>query len=534
MSVRRLLRFSGAGTALALSLVSVRGVAAQSTTSLSPDATVLPKRQLSVRILTGFSRFDALLGNGGSRNIAAGFNSDSVGDQQILDLATTQSAVRTLTGSSAFTVNAGRITAAANSRILTVPLILEYGLTNRLTIGVVVPLVETRTTLGAQFNRTRGTANVGPNPGASNASLNAQLVSSLRGAATALQARLTQCQAAPTGAGCAALLAQQAQAQALITSTAPFASALEKLYGTTTVAGAFFVPLDNSTTQSSINTAINNFRNGYQGFGGTVSSSTPAGAAGIAGFNALDSLLVAAGYDTLQSSDHSSIGDITIGATYQLANTFGDSTATRAYRFSVNGAYRLGTGQPANYNVLYDNATGYGQAGIIVGGAADVELTRRFLASGVVSYTKQLGSVGVSRVPNAENAALPLTTRFNGDYTAGDVLMLSLLPRYRLAGRFYATGSYSMRHIGADSYTLLIPPEVDLNPRFGVPAGMPGFAAATTHAIGFGFTYSSFADRAPGRLPFEASWRHEEVMSASGGPTPKTSLDQLQLRVFFR
>jgi hypothetical protein len=95
-----------AGLALALSIFSVRGLAAQSTTSLSPDATVLPKRQFSVRILTGFSRFDALLGNGGTRNIAAGFNSDSVGDQQIYDLASTQSAVRTLTGSSAFTVNA--------------------------------------------------------------------------------------------------------------------------------------------------------------------------------------------------------------------------------------------------------------------------------------------------------------------------------------------------------------------------------------------------------------------------------------------
>jgi hypothetical protein len=129
---------------------------------------------------------------------------------------------------------------------------------------------------------------------------------------------------------------------------------------------------------------------------------------------------------------------------------------------------------------------------------------------------------------------LPLTTQFTGDYTAGDVLMVSVLPRYRLAGRFYATGSYSMRHVGADSYTFLIPPGLDPNLRFGVPTGTPGYAAATTQAVGFGFTYSSFADRAPGRLPFEASWRHEEVLSGSGGPTPKTSLDQLQLRVFFR
>src|SRR4051812_40563116 len=205
-------RFSGS-SALALACLALvgRGGAAQSTTSLQIDATVLPRHTLGVRGLMSFARFDDLLGDGGTRNLAASFSTDSLGANGWGELASTESSIRTLTGNSAFSVKAGQIVAGANSRVLTAPVMLEYGLTSKLTFGVVVPLVETRTTVTAQFNnRQVALANVAANPGSTNNwSTNAALVTSLRNAATSLQQQLAACQADGSGAGCSTLLAQQ-------------------------------------------------------------------------------------------------------------------------------------------------------------------------------------------------------------------------------------------------------------------------------------------------------------------------------------
>lgn len=545
MSVRTIIRSSALlhWCLLACSAL-VQRAAAQSTTSLQTDATVLGRHSFDVRVLTSFTRFDALVGQGGTRNIAASFTADTVDDRQITQLSFTRSAIQTLTGNAAFRVNAGTMVASADSRVVTAPLMVEYGVTKRLTVGIVIPLVETRSTVGAQLNPTLGTANVGVNPGAANWTTNAALVTSMRSAATALQARLAQCKTTPSGTNCSTILSEQTAVQALIDATPPFTSSLEGLYGTSaSQPGVFFVPLDNSQAQTAINAAINARAAAFTRYGGTVTAGQLLGASGPAARLGMQAILALSGYDTLQSPDRSSIGDISIGATYQLANTFGDSARLAAgdllYRMSVNATYRIGTGEPAQRNTLFDNATGYGQPGVIVGGAIDTRITRRFFLSALGSFTKQLASVDVSRAANRENAVFPLTAQNPTTYSAGDVVELTIAPRYRMAGLFSIDGYYALTRIGADSYGV-VPAEcgVASTPPLACPAaGGPdaGATAATTQQIGIGVSYSaSLNDRGPGRIPYEASYRHTELISASGGPVPKTFQDRIQLRVFFR
>ena len=524
-------------------IIPARSVA-QSTTSLIPDATVLPKRAIGFRLLTSWTRYDQQIGVGPNRNIAATLNTDSLGPALLPQLGEAETAIRTLSGLSAFRLTAGNIVAVGNSRIVTAPLIAQYGLTSRVTLGVVIPLVQTRTTLFAQLNPQLGLANVGPNPALTSFDRRTQtsaLVSSFRSAATSLQQRLTQCQATPTGTGCSALLAQQASAQSLIQSTTPFASALETLYGTSDAhPGQAFVPIAKSPAQLAIEAQIDAMRAKYQELLGSnpISGSvTPAG--GPAARAEFQSLLEEAGRDTLQSPDHSLIGDISIGATYQLANTFGDTSdasagATR-YRLAVNGTVRIGTGQPSNRNRFLDIGTGYGQHGLEVGGAADVQFGRRYSATATASYTLQLSTIEVARLPNAGNALLPFDVaplNAGGTYSAGNVAALSLVPRVRLSGLLALTGQYSLLHVGADRYTLGAVPEGGTGT--ASLAGL-GAAAATAHQVGFGLTYSTLVgrDRGPGRIPFEASFSHLETLSASGGPIAKTFRDQIELRVFF-
>jgi hypothetical protein len=80
-----------------------------------------------------------------------------------------------------------------------------------------------------------------------------------------------------------------------------------------------------------------------------------------------------------------------------------------------------------------------------------------------------------------------------------------------------------MVRVGADQYT-------------GSGATSAGVAAATAQQLGIGLTYGSIMslDRGPGRIPFEVSFNHLETIAGSGGPTPKTFVDQIELRVYFR
>lgn len=522
-------------------LVAARRTAAQSATSLQIDATVLPRHTIGVRGLTSFARYDALLGDGGTRNIAASFSTDSLGANGFSQLSGTEAAIRILTGNDAFTVKAGQIVAAANSRVLTAPLMLEYGLTSKLTFGVVVPLVETRTTLNVQFNKQVALANVAANPGSATSwSTNAALVNSLRTAAANLQQQLTACQANAAGAGCANLLAQQGAVTALIASTGPFAGALEGVYGTSaTSPGTFFVPVNGTAAQNLINARLDALRTQYQQFSQTISPGNPGAAPAQSARNDLQSLLAFAGYDTLASIDRSSIGDISIGATYQLANTFTDSARANLpgllYRVSVNATGRIGTGEPYSRNKLFDNATGYGQPGAILGAAADLRFTPRVYLSAIGSYMKQFGTRDVARAANAGNAILPLTLGASpATFSAGDEIALTLVPRYRIGGLFSIDGVYSLKHVAADTYNVTTVVTPSAQPTVGAIAPF-GAAAATGHVVGFGFTYSSsLTDRGPGRLPYEASFRHTETIAASGGPIDKTFTDQIQLRIFVR
>jgi hypothetical protein len=265
-------------------------------------------------------------------------------------------------------------------------------------------------------------------------------------------------------------------------------------------------------------------------------------AAGPAANFQLQNLLAAAGHDTVQSVDRSSIGDISIGATYQLLNTFGDTSApagSRHVRLAVNGAFRIGTGEPGSRNRFFDFGTGYGQPGVVLGAAADAQLTRRVSGSVIGSYTLQLGSVAVSRVPNAANAAFPFGGPIPGTYSAGNVLAIAIIPRYRLAGNFNINAQYTLLYTAADQYTLgsavasASSDTVDITAPVQ-PTAPFGLASSTAHQLGLGFSYSTVAgpDRGPGRIPFEVSFNHLETIAASGGPVAKSFRDQIELRVY--
>lgn len=521
---------------------------AQSTTSLLPDADLLPARTLRFRGLAAWTRYDELLGLGSPvpRNIASPLVVDSLGPVQVPSFGPVQAQIRATAAMPNFRLTAGSVVATGNSRIVTAPLIIEYGLTNWITLGVVVPLVETRTTLYAQLNPRIGNANVGPNPAllpnGSAVNQNALLVQSFRSASTTLQNRLTQCQATPSDPTCTGILSQQSTIQTLIQSSDNFANALQTLYGTDRSAhpGLSYVPLDLSPAQAAINLQIQSFAAQYQTFLGTnVIQGKVSPALGPGAQLDFENLLNAAGYDSLRSTDHSSIGDVSVGASVLLLNTYGDTSAAAANRLrmrvAANGTFRLPTGQLANGNQLFDVATGYHQPGVSAALATDLQLRKWLSATATGSYTAQFGSSPVVRVPATENAIYPLLPALSGTYSAGNVLALSVVPRVRLAGYLAITGQYSLVRTGADHYTLTQLP-ADTAGALPAPTAPFGLDSWTAQQIGLGFTYSSIIgpSRHPGGIPFEASYSHLETITGNGGPLNKTFRDQVELKFYWK
>src|SRR5207302_972232 len=135
------------------------------------DAAVIPTGAFRVRLLTQWTRYDEQFGvPGTAANVAIpfahGLNVDSLGVSQIPRLAATQSQIRSASGLPQFVLDLGKLTTAADTRIVSSPLLVEYGLTRRLMLGVLVPLVQTRTSVVAQLNQRKDSLayNVGVNP----------------------------------------------------------------------------------------------------------------------------------------------------------------------------------------------------------------------------------------------------------------------------------------------------------------------------------------------------------------------------------
>src|SRR6185369_8953534 len=147
----------------------------------------------------------------------------------------------------------------SDARIVTTPLVLEYGVTNRLSLGVTVPIVQTRQTAQVRVNAraagdTTKTSNMGWIPASlrtNAAQQNAAVVTSLTTAATGLTGLLTRCAANPGAAECSTVQGQEAAAAATAARATQFAAAVATAYGIN-ANSALVAPLEGSPLAASI------------------------------------------------------------------------------------------------------------------------------------------------------------------------------------------------------------------------------------------------------------------------------------------
>jgi hypothetical protein len=546
--------------ALPLLLLAASAVTAdaQATTGVGDDAIPVPAGGSRIRIGGLWSSYDsrfAPTADGGMKKSAlySPFVREDLGAADIVALAPTQDRIRALSGLGSYTLSLGALEAQGDVSKSTTPFQLDVGITNRLSVSVLVPYVETTVNNRFVLNRGGGGATVGRNPsrgtnGAAFKTTNTTVVTQLQQSRTQLQGEVTRCSdVEQTGGGCDAIRANPTAAQALLTQSQQFATNVAMLYGTATSPGTALVPLRASAAQTAIEAQLTAMRESFLSFASNSLDGTTMPVAaneiyGPGGFHEIvKDTAFGLAYDTLMNGGRAGIGDVDLSATFVVLNTLGSQSqrltqSRKGIRASVTAGWRFGTATGGRSGNPFDLPTGDGANALLLRGTADLVLNRSFWVSGTMRHVKPFADNVVTRfpVPSDSNLFRPSIV-LPAERTLGSRTEIEVAPRLAIGHAFGFSAAYAIGRQASSTLATVIP---DLD---GIQIGMYGpptvsTAAITVQTAQFGITYSTLNGfvRGKSRWPLEVIYSHGLTLAGSGGAIPASSFDRIELRVYTR
>ena len=526
-------------------------LSAQRVLGTGEDATVLPRGGVRLSVQGAWTTYNELYGPGGKLEaLGAPLTSDSLGATQLEFLRPVQTSLRELAQLPTANVSIGPARTDLSARIARSSFTIDIGLTSRLMFTGRLPYEHTMTEAVMDVNP-RGLsdprANIGLNPalapGGQAAPQNRGVVDSLLRAANELTTRLGACGSNPGDAVCTA----RPQVEALVQTAREVAAGIATTYGTgaDTARGTAFVPLTGSTLQTAIAGRVTALNASFKAYIPTLATwGLPVAApAPISAGQANSLLSTALGIAPIGLVERSHIGDIELGAKLLLIDTFGGPAGARSagrragFRLAVGGLARLGTGQVDRPDELVDVGTGDGQTDIEANGAADFVFGRRFWASVVGRYGRQLEDEKLMRIPDVPRNPFQAAYREQTvGRDLGDYFEIEATPRFVYNDYLAASLQWSYRKKGEDKYTGTFTVESPLDEQVTLDASILGVGTEQTEQrIGGGVSYSTLRafDRRRSRLPLELQLFHYQTVSGSGY-VPKRFSTQVQLRYYTR
>lgn len=540
-----------AAAAMALLLPPATG-AAQTGVSHVEDATPIPAGMLRLDVANVWSRYDSrFAAAGASRPLGMELSTDSLGPRQLPNLAPAEQALRALSGNPALRLTLGRLDVRSDVRIVTTPIALEYGITRRLSVGVLVPVVQTRYTPQARVNLDTSLAvrsNIGVVPfGVRDdaSSTNAGTVAALNAASSQITQLLTRCQQSPAASECDAVRGREPDAAAAAQSAAAFAAAVTSAYGTTSET-AVIAPRAGSALAAQVDAQRAALLTRLRSY---VPSTTIAplftaptefSYADLQGRNGVPGLLqsrLGGGLDSIRTSERIGLGDVELRARFLVVDRPRVDTLPRRgvqTRLAVGASVRFATSRPDSAINLVDIGTGEG-AGVTVRSALDLA-TRRLGATVAARYERSFARSVDAPVLGFASDGFPLPAFARVSRTAGDLVGLDVTPRVFLAEWLAFEGQYGLERRGAATLSGNVQVAADpLCLACAAAASAPAGTSATSQLIGVGIRYSTvdayLARRA--RYPVEVNYRHLEAVTGDAG-APKLRRDQIQMRIFYR
>ena len=536
---------------------------AQRVLGVGDDASVLPRGVFRVRTLAEWTNFNERYGmdtpgrpDGALEPLGIDFTLDTIGVKQFPNLDSAgvglQSGLRSLSGIPNWNATLGNSQLTLRDRVTTYHLVLEMGLSKRLSLGIQVPYVRTFTSTFFNVNTTRTEGNLGFNPALGNtaaAAQNATMLAQFTADSSSLKNALDNCQTDPVAPGCPQLNAQRADATALIISATNFARGVNSIYTSSP-----FVPIAGTDAQLSIEARVAAFKALYANFSSfgvpAITTDGPFASQNRLTVTDAQRILTEAAFGILAapliSTGRSHFGDIDIGGKFSVYDSFGGSAQARMtphglnFRTAVGGIFRLATGQVESPDNFIDVGTGSGAKALEGRWFGDILLGSRFWQSFVVRYNKPFADDQEMRIIDLPNEVFaPAYRRQTVHRQLGSSLEFETTPRIVINNFFSLSGQYVYRHKAQDHYT----------GTFTIPAAITQFADLTLdastldletetkeHRVGGGISFSNLysSERGKSGLPFEVTYLHWQTVKGWGGNQPRYFTDQIQLRVYTR
>lgn len=401
---------------------------------------------------------------------------------------------------------------------LTLPLRLDVGITDWLTVGAMVPFHRPRIEMDFLLDSDSTNANVGLSPLLSSPSQVANFVGDFQSVLDAAQ------QLDPDNPS--------------LLQARSYLMALGAAYSQGTV-----FPMAGSQAGSTLQTRLDEIRSDLEAQGYTgIPAELPLADTYLdsEGFNAL---LASRGMQAFPLEDYThfwSMGDVEFTVEARLFHHgFTPDSLGRLPRFrfqaGIGALLRLGTGQQADPNRFFDLDPADGQRDLEGSVFGLVEYGRRLGAWGRVRYgIQQEGSV-VRRIAAPQEVIPDVFRRVPLFWTPGNYLDLELNPRFYFTPEMTFGVRYHLWHKGQDAYTLQpIDPEIldqlDLPPTELLEMD----TEQTLHELALSATYSTrdANDRGETPMPLMVRFTYFHPMAGSGGRTPNGGRLQVGLTLF--
>ena len=447
---------------------------------------------------------------------------DSLGGAQNSQLARLNQDLVIATGTSAIAVNLGNAVLALRSERRVTPLGLEFGLSDRLSIGVRVPLVRVQTRAGLSLDSTN--ANLGMNPRFAVAGADSTYNAFFQD----FDAAVAQLQQNIQGGsyGCPGS-AQCAAAQAFADSVAEIRDALRRAaYGLGPGDAAPYLPTATSAIGVALNANVARIQQQFSTTWGVAGFADPfllPGPLATAGGVQQANTAAPPGYSAAQFRDTPSrlrfwLGDVELESRFRIAHS-------AKYTATIGALVRLPTGHPDSPSDFID--IGAGDAQLDLEGQLTQELRagplwlNAALRAGVQTKgerERRIGSAADVLVPRAATAVL--------DWDPGDYFVLDVAPLFRFDPHFAAGFTFGWSTQGEDRYRYRSAQDsLAVATALGVPLAaslLDGGTGISRVRLGGAVTFVGPV--------IEGSFVIERVVSASGGWTPAQTRFRLVMR----
>ena len=348
-----------------------------------------------------------------------------------------------------------------------VPVTVDAGVFDWLTVGATAPLVQNDTEFAAVFGADMGSANTGFNPGIDDPGAVSGFLSDLQGSIGAFDAvRAQTCAADPTSQACTS-------ATALIGDARAFERSLSVLYR-----GAF-APFSWSAAGRAL----------AQRLAGLVGAFEAAGVATLPGAMPLaESFLTREDIEAMATDPAFGIASAHPFDNWRSRWRIGDIEVradARAHRFGdlalgAGTTVRLPTGTQDEAAHFFDSGSGDGQMDIEGRAWLHGRLRDHWGLWADLRYGVQMPGTTVRRVAPPEVGFAPAAAEVTLDWNPGDYLTAELSPWYRIADELSAVAGFRYFRKGDDAFSIAVAPVEEVVDEGG--AG-PGPAAQTGEAV---------------------------------------------------